>query len=816
MENEKPIEIRMYGSVYKTVYRYEFLLPVIATSGVGFISFGPIGLTAGALGMTDVMLQHYNVCNKSYLTASFLGWGMLSSFKMPYYIAEIAGVSVGGLSQNNLIYPHVDKIIAPINGAIHGYSYLGTSGAAMGFAAGMVDEGLSQFNISHSYPFSSTLKNIAVANLFIPQSLRALNHFLPDVAIKPSIIEFAKYIATTPSIKNDIATVSLAAYFGTETQKLKSSILELGEDLYNAYSKIIPSQQLDKLIEHQAIALFAGQIILAKLELIAIANQQNIVEAFNSLIDTDASWRQFIQPLSHSTSFFLPYILNTIIIQRINQYFSTKLYFAASDPLHDELLTGEISIHLKQPRVINAVNSDNELIESIVLVDNMSADIAAMSYNTLLPDALSSVVKGVYAIGYLSSVNAIDTILYFSVYNELSNDLTKSLSNKIHSYSNTLKNLYSEIVDKFNHPKNNADLMIIYDANAYNKAGQRAVIDEIREVEAEQHLWLALNDLWLKAHSNLGVIFNLFVVADHIYHGVIDRSKKAEIISMAASFSSMAGWEAHNSGGVSALSQSISRITEIKTRMSEVHNPVEHQPLYYYEKSDKTGICLHNFKVGKGDESRLYINDLCIRDKVVAITSASGAGKSTFLKAIKQIKHGGVWSEGEITYFTKNGTIPSIVMTGQETYIVPGNTLLEHITFKKGLAAEPFRERVVELLKALKTDAVTTEQTDLISNLDLKNNWPEHVSPGQKQKINAVRLMLPEDKPDIVILDEIFAGQDHTLISTLQALLNKEFPYSQIYVVDHEAKSHNSNGFYHNELHLSEETAQLIGPPTFD
>ncbi len=793
------------------------MLPTIATAGVGFVNFGPIGLTAGALGMIDTLSQHYNIYEKLYLTTSFLGWGALSSFETPYHIAEITGVMIGGLLPTGILYPHIDKAIAPVDGAISGYSFMGPNGAGIGFAAGVADECLSQFNITHNYILTSTLKDIATANLFMPQSVRAISYLLPDRLgwVKSNVVDLLKYITNSPAVKDDIALWSFATHMSHDKQKIKLPILQLGDDLYNVYSEIIPPQHLDKMLEKQAIALIAGQVMLAKLQITFIQNNQNVREAFTKLTNTPESWGKFIKFMDDSVAFIFPYVGNMIVSDRLNQYFNTKLYFAISDPMHYELLSGEVSLHLKQPRTENIVISDEEVIQSTVLVDKMNGDIAAISYSTLLPNAISKTISGVYAIGRLSSANAIDTILYSSAYNELTSGLTKILSTKIYSYTNKINSLYSEITSKFNHAKVNADSMIIYGANDFNIAGQMDVIHQIREVEAEQNFWLTLNEFWLNTQGNLDFTFNWLVVADYIHRNIIDHSKRTEVVSMAEIFSSVVGWEAYNIGSISELSKSIDRIIEIKARMAEVKDPLGHQPSYYYTASEQPGICLHNFKVGKGNESRLYIDDLCVMDKVVAVTSASGAGKSTFLKAIKQIMHGGVWSEGDITYYTRHGGAPSIKMTSQETYVVPGDSLLEHITFKKGAAAEPYRARVIELLTKLKIDNAIDKQTSLIANLDVKKDWAESTSGGQKQKIDAVRLMLLEEKPDIIIFDEILAGQDHKSIHTLQALLAEEFPYSQIYVVDHEALSHNSEGFYDNTLHLSNGTAHLIGAPEF-
>lgn len=817
MNDQDIIPIKMYGPIYKTIYKYEFLLPIVATSGIGLTSFGPIGLAAGAFGAIDVVANYYEIYNKPYLTSAIIGWGSLSSFKTSYYISDIIGLTAGMLLPTGLIYPHIDKIVAPVSGAISGYSYMGSYGAAVGFAAGAIDEGLSLYNITHTYPFTATLSNIATANLFLPQSFRIVNYILPERLgiIKSTLLGLTEFVSQT-GVKESIAVaISGISLSSKEVQeKTKSPVLQLSEDLYELYETIIPNGQLDELIEKQVIALIASQIILAKLSLKFTNYYQDTSECFTNLIQTDESWMKLIDSLSVFSKYLIPYISSEIITDYINEYFQTKFEHIMNNQLNNELLSGEVALHLKQDRTKNAVLNSEEFLDSKVLMEKMDGDINSIAHNSLLPRAVSIAIKGGYAIGQLYSINALDTLLYSSLYNKLTSEITHAISKKYYSYITRLNDISTKIQSKYEHVKMNAASMTIYEANSFNKAGRDELIDQLRELEAEQNFWEVVRSTWSTAQGVTNYMFNWIVVANQIYQGNLAREKREEVISMTQDFSSMVSWDARNAGPMTTLKQSMDRIIELKARMNEITNLLEHQPSYYYEKGKQNGICLNDFKVGKGEESRLYIKDLCVFDKRVAVTSASGAGKSTFFKAIKQIMHAGVWSEGSITYLTKDGNIPYIVMTSQDAYIPPEDTLLELITFKKGDAAAPYRAKVIELLTKIKIDSAKEGEVSLIDSLDIKKDWITLMSGGQKQKIDAVRLMLLENKPDIILFDEIFAGLDHDSIHNLQVILDEEFPETQIFVIDHEAKAHNIEGWYLNELHLSDGAAQLLGAPT--
>ena len=800
MTNTTMIQVKMYGPIYKAIYKCEFLLPIAATSAIGLTTWGPIGLAAGALGAVDVVAKHYEIYDKPYITSAVLGWGSLSSFKTPYYISDIIGAAAGLLLPTGIIYPHMDKIVAPVSGAISGYSYMGPYGAGIGFAAGAIDEGLSLYNITHSYPLTYTLSNIATANLFLPQSGRVVNYLLPESLgiIKSTALGLTKLVSQ-PGVKEStgvaISAISLSS--GEAEEKTKSPALQLSEDLYELYGEIIPKAQLDNLLEKQAIALVASQIISAKIGLKFTNYYQNTGEGFTNLIQTDESWMKFIGSLKAFSLYLIPYVGNILTTHYINQYFQTKFEHIMNNQINNELLTGEVALHLKQNRTENAVPNSEEFLNSKVLVEKMDGDIHSITHDALLTDAVSKVITGGYAIGHLYSINALNTLVYSSFYNQLTSEITHAISEQYYSYTTRLDDLSTKIKSKYEHVKVNAASMTIYAANDFNKAGREELVDQLRELEAEQNLWEVAINTWSNAQGITNYIFNWLVVANQIYQGDLARDK-------------------HNAGPMTTLKQSMDRIIELKARMDEIENLLEHQPSYHYEKGEQTGICLNDFKVGKGNESRLYIKDLCILDKHVAVTSASGAGKSTFFKAIKQIMHDGVWSEGDITYLTKDGNAPYIAMTTQDAYITPEDSLLELITFKKGEAAEPYRAKVIELLTKIKIDSAKEGEVSLIDSLDIKKDWMTGTSGGQKQKIDAVRLMLSEDKPDIIIFDEIFAGLDHSSIHDLQKMLDSEFPDTQIFVVDHEAKSHNTEGWYNNNLHLSDGGAQLLGTTALD
>lgn len=64
------------------------------------------------------------------------------------------------------------------------------------------------------------------------------------------------------------------------------------------------------------------------------------------------------------------------------------------------------------------------------------------------------------------------------------------------------------------------------------------------------------------------------------------------------------------------------------------------------------------------------------------------------------------------------------------------------------------------------------------------------------------------EKPEIAILDEIFAGIDADAIKNIQAMFKKYLVEhgTKIMIVDHEAKAHNQDHFYEANLHVKDKT----------
>jgi ABC-type uncharacterized transport system fused permease/ATPase subunit len=798
----------MYGTIYTTINKYEYLLPTFSTAIIGLVDFGCKGLALGSFGSVDTIAKSYNIYNKPYLTGAVIGYSALSSFESPYNMVSITGAVIGGLVPTGIIHPHLDKAVSPIMGAIYGSSF-GPYGTALGFAAGIIDEYLSYSNITQSHPITYTLGNIVSVNLMASKVTEATKYLIPNYfgSVKIIFFEITDAILRT-NIHSDIAMELSIAVINQNNQTVreKTPVMALGNELYELYSKIIPKEQLDGIIENQAIALISGQLISAKMALINVRNLQEFLTSIKE-ISKEVRGGEFFNKLPATALHALGLCSSLFATKHFNEYFMVNYKTIIRDQINDAYLDGEVALHLSRKRSSNAIDSSKPLISSKILLDKMIGDINSIVETNILTEISSHAVDALYAIGYLNTKNVLYTLTYAYQYNNITNQVTHNLINETTRYLPDINLNSAKLEIKYNYVKSHPLETVINDANDFSKIGRKFLTNKLYEINGEKKTWDLAYDGWQSYKIWLDYFFNSLIVADAVGSGALSGGNAFESIHSIEKFNLLASWDSKNANSIYNIRSSIERISELLARIDEAKDPAPHLPNYIYESSENNYICLNKFKVGVKKESRLYIEDLCIKGKHIAVSSISGGGKSTFFTAIKQITHGDSWSEGNITYFTNSGNEPHIAMTSQATYVPPEDALLELITFKKGKEALKLKDEVIKLLKEVQIDSVQGSQTALISRLTIYDDWVNILSGGQKQKIDFVRLILNHKGAEFLLLDEIFAGLDHDSIVIMQDMFNKYFPNTMIMVIDHEAQSHNFNCWFDGRLHFANGTA---------
>ena len=150
----------------------------------------------------------------------------------------------------------------------------------------------------------------------------------------------------------------------------------------------------------------------------------------------------------------------------------------------------------------------------------------------------------------------------------------------------------------------------------------------------------------------------------------------------------------------------------------------------------------------------------------ILIDGRSGAGKSTFLRALA-----GLWP------FCQGGiTVPQrdFLFIPQKSYL-PFDTLTDVLTYPR--RNEFPKETVSEVLTAVGLER-------LVSRLEEKKDWSQELSGGEQQRLGFARVLL--NRPAILFLDEATNQLDDHSSGELLSLIKKRLPYASVLIVTHQ------------------------------
>ncbi|MEI6187332.1 MAG: ATP-binding cassette domain-containing protein [Alphaproteobacteria bacterium] len=803
----KSENIKIHNPIYQTIQSAEFLLPPIAAATTGFIHLGLTGFVGGAaLGTVDAIAIYYKFYDKPYLTSGTLGFGCIHLIPSPsfsilgkaIFTVDLFGFTLGSLLPTGIFNDHLHKMITPISSSIWGYSYAGPVGAAVGLAAGIIDEGLEHYNITDQHYLTSLGKDIAISNLLLT---RIADMITTDIG----------NLVNNPYVKESIGAFYTAykAYHDSDKEQKKKKLvwLELKDEIYDLYEDIILIDQLEDLIQNQVLAVVSSQLAMRQILLALAVHSQNFVHDLESF-DTDRvnSWTNmkihFVQIM-----LFVPfYCANNAIANLINQYFRTKLTYIVEDSLTNEFMSGEIPLKIANYQVVNGTDSNT-------LIKNLADDIVTVSDkgSKLLTESFSSIIQGFYGVSYLFNINAINALLYSYIYNEAINYVSNITSTKTSELEPHIKEMKSKITSIDEHIRVNADSVIQGKKINFSRDKRQKIKDELRKAQELQGLWEIVDSGWTLFREITNSFTNELIIGYELFRGMLEFEQRFKVYFMVEGISNMFGWEGKNAGSMNTVRMSIGRLNELKELM-RVENFKEHKVKYFYEQSDKVKICFNTLTIGVANRTLFQVDDTCIDDSN-AITGKEGAGKSSHAKIIAQIKEDKVWGEGSITYYTLNGKKVEVYMISQRDNLLPYCTLSELITLRTGKSDH--EEKIKELMKEVEIDS-NAEQggtSGLISYLNEEKIWDKHLSGGQKKKLYIIsiiyQILYNDLKLDVIIFDEIFDAISSPSIEKLQNVIKKYMSDILILSIDHRAAYNNYNDFYKHALHVKDGVMSL-------
>jgi ABC-type multidrug transport system ATPase subunit len=321
----------------------------------------------------------------------------------------------------------------------------------------------------------------------------------------------------------------------------------------------------------------------------------------------------------------------------------------------------------------------------------------------------------------------------------------------------------------------------------------------------------------------LQFIVPLNQLIDIVYIGVKVASKQLEVTNIPLIKSSIDTINSFLSGNLAAQIDNNGLIVA-KTRVDKLFKIISHIRDFgiIHTWGGEPGFNFKNYSLMIEEKEIVRIDNLSFESaKIYAITGKSGCGKTSTLINVKSWVSGGLSSTGQISIGLINGQQPKIMLIDQKLYLPSSCTLLELIFFPNILAKLDeknllqLKDRVIHLLKQLEIDEFIEQfEIGIISRLDEKDF---KLSGGQSKKIAIIQAILYQ--PNILIMDETFAGLDKKSIILVEQALKEYLPNSMILVVDHHAEDNNYNQFYEYKVQFENGLVMLediISKPIFD
>ena len=184
---------------------------------------------------------------------------------------------------------------------------------------------------------------------------------------------------------------------------------------------------------------------------------------------------------------------------------------------------------------------------------------------------------------------------------------------------------------------------------------------------------------------------------------------------------------------------------------------------------EKVSLTLDNLNI---------VNDITFslnKKEVISIVGPSGAGKSSILRIIAGLikpTEGYVYFSNKLISSNRN-IVPTgkrnIALMFQEDVLFPHLTVFKNIAF--GIERTPYKEKEKKVLHYLKE----------FSLLEKKNNFPNSLSGGEKQRVALARVLITN--PKVLLMDEPFANLDSNLrkeicnytLETLKKIIYQSF-----------------------------------------
>ncbi len=291
--------------------------------------------------------------------------------------------------------------------------------------------------------------------------------------------------------------------------------------------------------------------------------------------------------------------------------------------------------------------------------------------------------------------------------------------------------------------------------------------------------------LWFTAgYNQVSVILPLVVALPNYFNKVFKLGGLMQALSAFSRIQDAFSFIVNSYTAIAEWRAVIRRLLTFLNHMDEVEQEAKKQNKFIFSENTEDKIIAKNLIINtpRGEKLLKNINQELIHGQNYVVNGHSGLGKSTFVRSLA-----GIWpyGSGEISLPEKK---KSIMFLPQTSYM-PLGSLREAILFPDKIYDVP-DALLIELLEAC-------DLSQLTGRLHEVTRWPEHLSPGELQRIAFIRVLI--HKPFWVFLDESTAALDLAHEKQVYTLLKDKLPDCSVVSVGHHPSI---DGYHDKEIDL--------------
>ena len=749
MTNSK---ISKYNTMYKVIGDNSYFISYASASMAGGMMFGVFGAVAGiGVNALDDFLIYHHYTKDKIITQGFIG------FTLGYnvYPSWVSGVITGCASvllTQDILKDYHSGLSNLLSNAVLGVKVGGFPGALVGSALSAIDQILLYNNVTNKHYCSYSLLGVTSFSVVFGESV-----FSGSAGAVLGLVLADHANATSYFIRP----------------------IEIGKDLCKTYTRIVPQEQLDRYIKDYVIVLLSSQIVMNQFRVILLKHQQSSIYQFEHMDDSNSNHiNKLTMVIMRFGLFVFPYVITEFLSEALNSFYSTKLYTQVDDSLRNLLFLNETALKISFDK------------NNAVLVDNLRSDskIISRDGSKLIIDSITKSINGLSGVGILI-VNVPELLVYSMLYNKGTEYVSTALAGLQNKYEILIKEQESIISSLFKHDMSNMKIITETGGVLYSYNQLQFAYESLRENELNKDQILHLVTAWRSFESYANFIYTYYLIGYKVGIGTINFDNRINMHYSCFQVSNFLAWNGEKSQEINAIYQSMERLNILLDKiLSNTYTNIENIDNIKREQLiNNKKLIISDLKLIVASKQLMRIDYLELEfGNRYAITGPSGSGKSSLITKIVGTTNNNIGGEGNIYY--PQGV--KIILINQQIYF-PLNKKLKEVIFYPNSVSQEKIALVEELLIRI----------DLLQyKLDQIEDWYSVLSGGQKQKIKIISAII--QKPNVLILDEVFNGLDKNSIDLMQSIIIEKLPNTLIISIDHNALENSRADFYTNFLEV--------------